>query len=176
MIIWWIWPLLALFLLFGLVVFRGAPYVPSKKGNLKEAFTDLYPLGEFDLLVDIGSGDGVVLREAAKRGAKAVGYEINPVLVLISKWLSRRSPTVTIRLADFWSVKLPNDTTIIYTFGETRDILKMANKVASEASRLNKSLYFMSYAFQVPNLKPVKQNGSHFLYKIDPLHSSKAQV
>lgn len=176
MIIWWIWPLLALFLLFGLVVFRGAPYVPSKKGNLKEAFTELYPLGEFDLLVDIGSGDGVVLREASKRGAKALGYEINPVLVFISKRLSRKSPGITIRLADFWSVKLPEETTIIYTFGESRDISKMANKVASEANRLKKPLYFMSYAFEVPGLKSVKQNGSHFLYKFDPLHSGEAQV
>lgn len=176
MIIWWIWPLVALFLLFGLVVFRGAPYVPSKKGNLKEAFTELYPLGEHDLLVDIGSGDGVVLREAAKYRAKAVGYEINPVLVLISKWLSRQSSNVTIHLADFWSVKLPKGTTIIYTFGESRDIVKMANKVADEANRLNQPLYFMSYAFEVPNQKPVKRSTSHFLYRFDPLHSSEAQV
>lgn len=173
---WWIWLVAGFFLLFGLVVLRGAPYVPSKRSNLKEAFTDLYPLGDFDLLVDIGSGDGVVLRAAAKYGAKAVGYELNPVLVLISKWLSRRSKNITIRLADFWSVKLPSETTIVYTFGESRDITKMANKVASEANRLGRSLYFMSYAFEVPHTKPVKQNGSHFLYKFDPLHSGKAQV
>jgi hypothetical protein len=176
MIYWWIWPLLIIALLFGLVVFRGAPYVPTKKKNLKEAFTELYPLGDFDLLVDIGSGDGVVLREAAKYGAKAVGYELNPILVLISKWISRRSQNVTIRLADFWATKLPEETTIVYTFGESRDITKMADKIAKEAVRLKKPLFFMSYGFSVPGKQPVKQNNSHFLYRFDPLHSREAQV
>ena len=84
-------------LLFGFVVFRGAPYVPSKRRDIKRAFEELYPLDDSDTLVDIGSGDGVVLRMAAKRGAHAVGYELNPILVLVSRWLSRKYTTVTIR-------------------------------------------------------------------------------
>jgi len=39
-----------------------------------------------DLVIDLGSGDGLFVIEAARRGAKAVGYEINPILV----WWSRR--------------------------------------------------------------------------------------
>src|SRR3990167_11438551 len=76
-------------LVFGLVVFRGAPYVPTLRKNLEQGFRDVYPLSERDLLVDIGSGDGVVLRQAAKCGARAIGYELNPFLVVISKLLSR---------------------------------------------------------------------------------------
>ena len=172
----WFWLVGAIVLLFGFVVFRGAPYVPSKKGDIERAFDDLYPLSKNDLLVDIGSGDGIVLRQAAKRGAHAVGYELNPLLVLISNWLSRNQPNVKVYLADFWSAKLPKETTVVYTFGESRDIEKMADKVAAEAKRLGKPLLFISYAFEVPRLNPVKKAGAHYLYRFDPLHTPEAQV
>lgn len=161
---------ITLVLVFGLVVFRGAPYVPTKKRDLEKAFTDVYPLKDSDTLVDIGSGDGVVLRQAAKRGARAIGYELNPVLVLISRLVSRQyGDRISIQLADFWFVALPNDTTIVYTFGESRDIKKMYKKVAREATRLQKSLYFMSYGFTVKGQQTVKDDGAIHLYRIDPL-------
>lgn len=157
-------------LLFGVVVFRGAPYVPTRKRDLQAAFSTLYPLGVADLLVDIGSGDGVVLREAARRGARAVGYELNPLLVVLSRWLSRSSPAqVTIHLADFWFASLPPETTIVYTFGESRDIVKMYRKVQGEATRLSKSLYFMSYGFVVPGQIVLRTEGPCHLYLVEPL-------
>jgi len=36
-------------------------------------------------LIELGSGDGRVLKEAAAKGVRAIGYEINPVLVIYSK-------------------------------------------------------------------------------------------
>jgi len=36
-------------------------------------------------LVDVGSGDGRIVLEAARRGYKAHGVELNPWLVLYSK-------------------------------------------------------------------------------------------
>ncbi len=101
---WWLWLLGGLVVVFGIVVFRGAPYVPSQRRQLAIAFDELYPLGHTDMLVDIGSGDGIVLREATRRGAKAVGYELNPILVIISKLLSRNDVRVRVELADFWFV------------------------------------------------------------------------
>jgi len=85
----WGWIVGVAILLFGLIVFRGAPYVPSQKRYVRQAFDELYPLGIRDVLVDVGSGDGIVLRLAAERGAQAIGYELNPLLVIISRWLSR---------------------------------------------------------------------------------------
>jgi hypothetical protein len=173
---WWFWLAAAIVFLFGFVVFRGAPYVPSKKADIKRAFDELYPIGKRDLVVDIGSGDGVVLRQAAIRGAGAVGYELNPLLVLISRWLSRNQPEVRVYLADFWKAQLPARTTVVYTFGESRDIKKMAHKIAGEAKRLKKPLMFISYGFEVPGLVPVKKVGAHYLYHFDPLHPEEAQV
>lgn len=171
---WWLWPLLAVIFLFGFVVFRGAPYVPSRRRELADAFEQLYPLDSHDTLVDIGSGDGIVLREAAKRGARAVGYELNPILVLVSRLLSRGSDRVTTRLADFWTVQLPPETTVVYVFGESRDITKMAQKVENEAVRLGKTLAFMSYGFAVPGRTPVKKVGAYYLYQFVALHTGEA--
>lgn len=170
----WFWLLFSAVILFGFVVFRGAPYVPSRKRQLAIAFDQLYPLSNQDVLVDIGSGDGIVLREAAKRKAKAIGYELNPVLVLISRLLSRREPLVRVYLADFWFVQLPPETTVVYVFGETRDIKKMAKKVADEATRLNKTLAFISFGFAVPGQAPVKKAGACYLYKFAPLQVREA--
>ena len=161
-------------LLFGFVVFFGAPYVPSKKSDVKRAFGELYPLGEDDTLVDIGSGDGVVLRLAAARGARAVGYEINPVLVVISRWLSRSMPNVSVVFLSFWRADLPPETTVVYTFGDSRDIVKMAGKVQDTATRVGRPIFFISYAFEVPGMNPVKAVGAHYLYKISPLQMKKA--
>lgn len=171
---WAFWIFFLVVIVFGFVVFRGAPYVPSKKGDLERAFDALYPIGADDTLVDIGSGDGVVLREAARRGARAVGYELNPILVALSRWLSRGYPGVTVYLADFWRAPLPQATTVVYTFGDSRDIAKMADKVAETASLLGRPVMFISYGFVVPGLTPVKQLGPHYLYRVEPtsyLHS-----
>lgn len=170
----WLWLPLAIILIFGLVVFRGAPYVPSRKRELARAFSELYPLKDTDVLVDIGSGDGIVLREAAKRRARAIGYELNPILVLITRMLSRSQPLVEVYLADFWFVKLPQETTVVYVFGESRDITKMAKKVEDEAKRLGKPLAFISYGFVVPGLKPVKKVGAYYLYQLNALQTEKA--
>jgi SAM-dependent methyltransferase len=165
--------LVVIILIFGLVVLRGAPYVPSKRRDLRRALTELYPLGDKDVLVDIGSGDGVVLRMAAEQGARAVGFELNPVLVGVAKLLSRRDRRVTVRLADFWLVKLPSDTTVVYVFGESRDIAKMASRVAAEAQRLKKTIYLISYGFEVEGVVKVQSTSTHHLYRFEPLQSNQ---
>lgn len=43
-----------------------------------------------ETLVDLGSGDGQVVIEAARRGIKAVGYELNPVYKILSIFLTSR--------------------------------------------------------------------------------------
>lgn len=154
----------------GFVAFTGAPYVPSKRRDVQRSLTELYSLGDKDLLVDIGSGDGIVLREASKRGARAVGYEIHPVLVLLSRWLSRNDDRVTVRQANFWRTDLPPETTVVYTFGDGRDIDKMGAYVQRQATKLDREIAFISYAFETEQ-KPVSKVGAHFLYTYKPLHT-----
>lgn len=162
--------ILAIFVLaFGWVVFRGAPYVPSQNRYIKRAFEQLYPLTNKDVLVDVGSGDGVVLRRASAYGARAIGYELNPILVVISRLLSRNNPRVRIVLADFWVTQLPDDTTVVYAFLVTRDVKKMIKKMESETTRIGRDLSFISYGNVLPGLTPDKSLDAYNLYTFHPL-------
>ncbi len=154
-------------LIFGMATFTGAPYVPSLKKDLSTAFDKLYKLGKKDLLVDLGSGDGKVLDAAIKRGAKAVGVEINPILVL---WTKIKYKDAKVFCKNMFKFRLPEKTTVIYVFGDSRDIAKIVRYAQKEATRLKKSLLLISLAFdiKIPGVKLVKSAGSYYLYKINP--------
>ena len=169
-----IWVVGAIIVIFCIVVARGAPYVPSHRRYVRAAFRELYPVGEKDVLVDVGSGDGVILRLAAERGARAVGYEINPILVAITWLLSRGNRKISVKLADFWLTPLPNDTTIVYAFTVTRDIEKIAKKMQQEAIAKNRQLWLMTYGSEVTSRKPVKRLKAHSLFSFEPLQRDKA--
>lgn len=156
--------------IFALTAFTGAPYVPTRPRDVGSVFEEAYRLTSRDTVVDIGSGDGLVLRAAARQGAKAVGYEINPVLVLVSRLLARGNPRITVKLANYWTARFPDDVTVVYTFGDSRDIKKMAKKVRTEATRLARPLIMISYAFEIPDATEVARSSMHFVYRIEPLH------
>jgi hypothetical protein len=168
------WIFSSIVLAFGFVVFWGAPYVPSKKKDLARALDELYPLGDKDVLVDIGSGDGVVLRAAAHRGARAIGYELNPILVGISYLMSRKYKGVESHVANFWNVELPSDTTIVYIFAVSRDIVKLSRRLSAEATRLDRTVRVITYGCEIPNMKSVRRVGAHNLYEFTPLQTREA--
>jgi SAM-dependent methyltransferase len=168
------WTVALIVLAFGFVVFWGAPYVPSKKKDLERALDELYSLSENDVLVDIGSGDGIVLRAAARRGARAIGYELNPLLVAIARWISRGEPRVQVHVANMWHIHLPPETTVVYVFTVVRDIAKLTRKFDEEATRLGKTLNVISYGCEVPGRTPLKTLGAHNLYEFTPLQIKKA--
>jgi SAM-dependent methyltransferase len=61
---------------------RGVPWVPTSM-NLVHTMLRMAEVGSGDLVYDLGCGDGRVLVAAARRyGARAVGYEINPLRYL----------------------------------------------------------------------------------------------
>lgn len=150
-------------------VFFGAPYVPAKGNDIKKAFDDLRPITSGDVVLDLGSGDGKVLREVSRRGGRAVGYELHPVLVAISKWMSRGDARVSVKLGNFWSMAFPDDTTTVYLFGDSRDIAKLASMIQREASRLNRPIDVLSYGFELPGHTKIGEAGAHNLYRVAPL-------
>lgn len=170
----WVYVIGGFVILFGAVVLRGAPYVPSQKRYIIQALTELYPLDSNDVLVDIGSGDGIVLRQAAKQGARAIGYELNPILVIISRFLCRHQPLVSVRLADFWLTPLPDDTTVVYLFGVARDKKKTIKKLQSETNRLDHELQLICYGDMLGTQTAVKAVGGYLLYAFTPLQVSRA--
>lgn len=155
---------------FGLVVFRGAPYVPTLKRQRQQAFDELYKVTSSDVVVDLGSGDGSLLRHAADKGAKAIGYELNPLLVLVSKFLGRRkSKLITTKWGDFWFVKLPPETTLVYVFINGRDMKRLERYLRAHVARSKRPLTIISYSFRLPpSMKVQKTLGPMHLYKLKP--------
>lgn len=149
---------------FGLVVVRGAPYVPSHRIQLRRAFGELHPLSDDDIVTDLGSGDGVVLREARRSGAGAIGYELNPLLVGLSRLLSRGDDRVRVLMRDYLLLpSLPPGVTVVYAF-TTRHSIEPIGRKLCDWSR-DRDLYFISYGFTLAHKKPLRQLGPMYLYR-----------
>ena len=108
---WWTvaWAVsIALVLLFSLVILVGAPFLPTLKKHVEPAL-DLLDLNSGQTLLELGSGDGRVLIAAAKRGIYAVGYELNPLLVVYS-WLVTRKYRKHVRIiwGNYWEKPWPS--------------------------------------------------------------------
>lgn len=157
----WLVFLLVVTAFFGLVVFVGPPYLPTMRKQIDAAF-DLLDLKPGQTLLELGSGDGRVLTAAAKRGFKAVGIELNPLLVLYSRmatWRYRRQ--VRIIWGSYWGRSWP-DADAIFTFMLTKYMSTLDRRV--EAWRI-KPVHLVSYAFQIPDRKPVREKAGVYLYE-----------
>ena len=140
----------------------GAPYLPVLKAEHK-ALLDMCQLQVGDTLLDLGSGDGRLLKAAAKRGYRCIGYEINPFLYLISRLLTwPERDLVTIHLGDYWHIKLPQ-ADAIYVFLIDRYMTRLHTKLETE---LSKPTIVVSYVFAIPAKKPdlITRNAFRYHY------------
>ena len=161
------WIILGVVFVFALTAFTGAPFVPSFNTDLREIFVKLYPLSERDFLVDLGSGDGKVLKVANSFGARALGVEINPFLYVFSKIRFIGNRDVKVRFGDLFHMKYPEETTVFYAFGDSRDIERIAKVVQKQANRSGHAVYMISHAFDLASKKPAKKHGAYLLYKFE---------
>ncbi len=162
-----VWAIGFVLLLFCLTALTGAPYVPSHRSDIRELFTDGMKLKESDTVLDIGAGDGVVLIEAAKAGARAIGYEINPLLVLVALWRTRKyRDRISVVWANAWR-RVPSEDiiTVLYAFGDGRDIKKMYQLAKKQARAQQEKITFVSYAFSVPEIKGTEV-GPYMVYEV----------
>lgn len=146
---------------FLVVVFMGAPYVPTHQKNIKDIF-DSIKLPKGALVVDLGSGDGRLLVLAAQKGYSTVGYELNPFLVLISKWRLRKYPSAKVYIKDFWQADV-GEADLVFTFLATKFMDKLNKNIVS---RMKKGSYFASYAFEIPDVQLLHKKNSINMYKL----------
>lgn len=152
--------LFAMLLLFSFVIAFGAPYLPTLRPQI-EAALDMLDLAPSEIMLEIGSGDGRVLLAAAQRGWNVVGYELNPILVLVSLWLTRKyRQQVRIVWGNAWTKPWP-EAEGIYFFGLQKLMPKLHTKIVQTQSKPTK---LVSFSFTVPNMKPVKRRQGVFLY------------
>ena len=93
--------------MFLLTVLVGAPYVPTHSRQFRRLLRHLRLNPQTDVLVDLGAGDGKIVRLSAPYVKLALGYEINPALVALAKLRTRLFHNTLIQLADFRQIKLP---------------------------------------------------------------------
>uniref|UniRef100_A0A8D8ULQ0 Protein FAM173B n=1 Tax=Cacopsylla melanoneura TaxID=428564 RepID=A0A8D8ULQ0_9HEMI len=108
------------------------PYVPATSTQISNIVKALE--GRSGRLIDLGSGDGRIVIETAKKGFKSDGVELNPWLVLYSKWSAWRqgvSRDCSFFKTDLWKYSLrpyPN----IVIFGVEQMMPPLEDKFCNE--------------------------------------------
>lgn len=148
-------------LCFGLVVLVGAPYLPTHSKQVEIAL-DMLALPEGQTLLELGCGDGKVLVAAARRGLNVVGYELNPILVvvcLVRGWRYRRQ--IKVVWGNYWLKDWPAASGI---FGFI--LPKYMNKLDKKVIQWYKGpVRLASFAFIIPHKQPVASREGVYLYE-----------
>ena len=142
----------------------GAPFVPIEKTVLKRMIV-LLQVKPGDKAVDLGSGDGRVVIELARAGAKAQGYEINPFLVLASHKNIKNagmSGQASVRWKNFWNQDF-SSFQIITLFGMPHMMKKLQEKLARE---LKPGARVISHQFMFPDWSISQQESQLYLYRV----------
>jgi SAM-dependent methyltransferase len=147
----------ALLIFFLTIAFiTGAPFVPSTNESTS-ALIRLSKLRPGMNLYDLGSGDGRLLFEAAKKGANAYGIEINPFLVLYTKIRVLFSPyrkLITVHWGNFWNAPLmDSDVVCIYLLPWRME--KLEKLLLQKTKR---GTIIVSNSFVFPHIKQIGQD------------------
>lgn len=149
-------------LIFLLPTVKGAIYYPSSDTQI-QTILKLAQLKKEQKAVDIGSGDGRIPFALAKAGARAYGYEINPILVLWSKWQARVLPKNE-RPKFTWTNMWTSDFSefdVVTLFGMTYIMKDLEKKLIHE---LKPGAKVICNSFPFPNWKPEKTLNEVYLY------------
>lgn len=153
--------------IFLLTVLFGPPYVPSHAREVKAVFEKI-DLSPTDVVVDIGSGDGKVLRWVSSRIKKGIGLEINPILVGWSKIMSLKYPNLEFHLTNALTAELPTNATIFYLFVTTRFGRQIAPKLQAFANQQQREIKVISYGFELPFAATENRHRAYHIYHLRP--------
>lgn len=147
-----------------LVIMFYLPYVPAPRKSFLD-FVKFANIKNGDVVYDLGSGDGRVLFTAARAGAQAYGWEINPFLVVWTKVLARflgLSKNVTVYWKPYQRAPLEKaDVIFLYVLpGLLHDI---ENKILQKTRAKTK---IVVCKFHLQKLKEKKSQGDLHLYEV----------
>jgi hypothetical protein len=129
---------------------QGALYVSTTRTRIA-AFIDAVPMKKGQIMVDLGCGDGRVLRQAWKHyKVRAIGFEINLMAYIKARILSMGLKQVEIRRQNFWSQNLAGaDVVFCYLYPDVMQ--KLSDKLKAE---LRPGTWVVSCNFALPGFKP----------------------
>lgn len=142
---------------------RGPFFVPTRRKYVPRIIAML-EIKSGERVADLGSGDGRLLVALAEAGARAQGFEHNPLLV----WRSRRTAKklglaerIVVSCRDFWKEDLSSfDAVVIY--GIPYIMGRLERKLRKE---LKPGARVISYSFSFPHWAPVSSYKRIYLYR-----------
>jgi hypothetical protein len=145
----------------------GALFVSTSRARIR-AFIEAVPMKAGQILVDLGCGDGRILRHAHKcYEVRAIGYEVNWMAYLKARVLSLGFKNIEIRRRDFWSASLSDaDVVVCYLYP---DVMKKLS--AKLKAGLKPGAVIVSCNFILPGFKPRR-----VLHPAGALHSGPVYI
>lgn len=146
---------------------QGALFVSTSRARIR-AFIKAVPMKTGEILVDLGCGDGRILRQAHKcYRIKAIGYEVNLMAYLKARVLSLGFKNIEIRRRNFWSANLSEaDVVVCYLYP---DVMKKLS--AKLKANLKPGAVIVSCNFMLPGFEP-----SRVLHPAGTLHSDPVYI
>ena len=152
-------------------VTRGALFVSTPRSMIK-AIMDNVPMASSDLFVDLGCGDGRVLRAAKKAyDVKTLGFEVNPIAWVSAKVLNILSCRVVIKRENFWLHDF-SGTSVVFCYLFPDIMERLAVKLKDE---LRPGAVVVSCNFPFPRWNVHKTLKPGAGYKGDPVYIYRIQ-
>ena len=148
---------------FALPWIFGAPFEPTSSKKLKKIIK-LAKIKKGYKAVDLGSGDGRIVIEMAKKGAEAHGFEINPFLVFLSRRKIKKAELkgkAFIHWKSFWRENLGKyDIIVLFQFPTIME--RLEKKLKKE---LKSKARVVSYYWKFPKWKIKNKKENIFVYQ-----------
>jgi cyclopropane fatty-acyl-phospholipid synthase-like methyltransferase len=143
---------------------RGAIYDPSTQEETL-IMAELAAVAVGEKAADLGSGDGRVVIALARRGAETHGFEVNPVLVMVSRRNIRRAGLegkAFIHWRSFWRADL-SGFDVITVFQVSFVMGRLETKVQRE---LAPGARIVSHYWRFPTLTVEAARGDIYRYRV----------
>jgi len=145
-------------------LFLELPYVGAKKESVKNIF-QLAKIKKGETVVDLGSGDGRLLFEVANLGAFAIGYEVNPFMIIVStikRTLKGHDHGVKIKNESMWNadLKIAN---VVLVYSLVKKMKKFEDFIYKNAKPGTRIIVNTN---PFPGKKPRKSKDKIFLYVV----------
>lgn len=145
---------------FAITSISGAPWVPVRSFDVEQLLDDS-KLEKGQLYIELGCGDGRLIKAAAARGAHAIGYELNPLLWIIATLRTAGIKNARVKFGDFWKADLTK-ADVVMAFLVPRTMPRLDRKASKE---LKKSAVLVSYIFEIAGKKPKSKHKSWLIYQ-----------
>lgn len=141
-----------------------APYLPSQKKQINKIIKYIkenYPKKDIKI-AELGSGDGRIVVRLRKLGYEAIGFEFNPVLVIVSKVVAlfKLRERKIFKLKNVFNADL-SEYDVLIVYGITNFNKKLEPKIKKE---LKKGGAVISNTFEFKNLKLVDEFDKILVY------------